>query len=58
VIGTFHHVSKDRLHRYCDEFSFRWNARDLKDDVATRLAVRGAEGKRLMYKPSDAKSAA
>lgn len=23
VYGTFHHVSKEHLHRYCDEFSFR-----------------------------------
>lgn len=51
VYGTFHHVSKKHLHRYCDEFSFRWNTRDLEDSAATKLAVRGAEGKRLMYKP-------
>ena len=27
VYGSFHHVSKRHLHRYCDEFSFRWNHR-------------------------------
>jgi transposase-like protein len=52
VIGTFHHVSKTHLHRYCDEFAFRWNTRDMKDSDATKFAVQGAEGKRLMYKPA------
>jgi hypothetical protein len=52
VIGTFHHVSKTHLHRYCDEFAFRWNTRDMKDSDATKFAVQGAEGKRLMYRPA------
>jgi len=36
-------------HRYCNEFSFRWNYR--KDDDATRTiaAIRAGDGKRLMY---------
>lgn len=25
IYGSFHHVSKEHLPRYCDEFSFRWN---------------------------------
>ena len=25
VHGTFHHVSRTHLGRYCDEFSFRWS---------------------------------
>jgi transposase-like protein len=25
VVGSFHHVSPQHLHRYCDEFSFRWD---------------------------------
>ena len=25
MYGAFHHVSKEHLHRYCDEFAFRWN---------------------------------
>jgi hypothetical protein len=24
ITGSFHSVSKTHLHRYCDEFSFRW----------------------------------
>ena len=50
VIGSFHHVSKKHLHRYCDEFSFRWNGRKLEDTTRRDEAVRGAEGKRLFYR--------
>ena len=48
--GTYHHVSQRHLHRYLDEFNFRYNAR--KEDDATRnfLAVKRSEGKRLLYK--------
>jgi transposase-like protein len=49
VYGTFHSVSKQHLHRYCDEFSFRWNQRDVTDGERTDAAIRGAEGKRLTY---------
>ena len=27
VMGSFHHISKQHLDRYCDEFSFRWDHR-------------------------------
>jgi transposase-like protein len=50
IHGSFHHVSKKHLHRYCDEFSFRWNGRKISDVERRNAAVRGAEGKRLMYK--------
>jgi len=50
IMGQFHHVSKKHLQRYCDEFSFRWNFKDLEDDARMMMAIRGAEGKRLMYK--------
>jgi transposase-like protein len=50
IHGTFHHVSKQHLHRYCDEFSFRWNGRKLQDTTRRDAAVCGAEGKRLMFK--------
>jgi transposase-like protein len=52
VHGIFHHVSKTHLHRYCDEFSFRWNYRKVDDGERMIEAVKGATGKRLMYKPS------
>jgi transposase-like protein len=47
VYGTFHSVSKQHLRRYCDEFSFRWNSRDVTDGERTDTAIRGGEGKRL-----------
>jgi transposase-like protein len=50
IHGTFHHVSKQHLHRYCNEFNFRWCGRKLEDVERRDAAVRGAEGKRLMYK--------
>jgi transposase-like protein len=50
VHGTFHHVSEKHLFRYCNEFSFRWGGRELTDTARRDLAVKGAEGKRLMYK--------
>ena len=50
LTGTYHHVSARHLHRYLDEFNFRYNAR--KEDDATRnfLAVKRIEGKRLQYR--------
>jgi len=43
-------VSKKHLHRYCDEFSFRLNGQTLQDAARRDAAVKGAEGKRLMFK--------
>ncbi len=50
VHGTFHHISKTHLHRYCDEFSFRWDERKVTDGERAVSAIKGAEGKRLSYK--------
>jgi|SRR6266852_737901 len=50
IIGAFHHVSKHHLHRYCDEFSFRWDHRKIDDGERTIEAVKKVEGKRLMYR--------
>lgn len=50
VHGAFHHVSKDHLHRYCDEFAFRWNYRTVSDGERVAAAVEGAYGKRLIYR--------
>lgn len=49
VNGTFHHVSKTHLSRYCDEFSFRWGQRRVTDGERAEAAILGAEGKRLVY---------
>jgi transposase-like protein len=50
ITGSFHHVSKQHLDRYCDEFSFRWNHRKATDGERTTEAIKGAEGKRLSYR--------
>jgi transposase-like protein len=50
IHGTFHHVSKKHLARYCDEFSFRWSQRKTTDGERTVAAIQGSEGKRLMYR--------
>jgi transposase-like protein len=50
VHGTFHHVSKKHLHRYCDEFSFRWEHRKATDGERTVRAIAKSSGKRLTYK--------
>jgi transposase-like protein len=55
VMGSFHHISKQHLDRYCDEFSFRWNHRKTTDSERTIEAIKGAEGKRLSYRDPVAK---
>jgi transposase-like protein len=50
ITGSFHSVSKAHLHRYCDEFSFRWNERKTTDSERTVKAIALSAGPRLMYK--------
>ena len=50
LIGIYHNVSRDYLHRYLWQFDFMWNNRRLNDGERTILGVKSAEGKRLMYK--------
>ena len=52
IIGTYHHVSKFHLHRYLSEFDFRFNNRKIEDGERTVQAIKGFEGKRLMYRDS------
>jgi hypothetical protein len=49
IIGTYHNVSKEYLHRYLWQFDFVWNTRKLNDGERTVQAIQAAEGKRLMY---------
>lgn len=49
IFGAYHHVSKEHLPRYCDEFSFRWNTRKLTDGARFVAALAATEGKRLTF---------
>jgi transposase-like protein len=48
--GIYHHVGRKHLHRYLSEFDFRYNARHTTDGDRAKEALKGFEGKRLMYK--------
>jgi transposase-like protein len=50
LTGTYHHVSPRHLHRYLDEFNFRYNGRSVDDAIRNHGAIRATEGKRLTYK--------
>lgn len=50
ITGSYHHVGKSHLHRYCDEFAFRYDRRKMSDLERSREMVLGAEGKRLKYR--------
>lgn len=50
ITGSFHHVSKQHLQKYVDEFSYRWDRRKISDGERTDDAIRASEGKRLMLK--------
>lgn len=52
VNGSFHHISREHLHRYLSEFDFRYNRRRMNDQERTIQAIRGFEGKRLTYRDS------
>jgi transposase-like protein len=52
IVGSFHHVSREHLGRYCDEVSFRWNRRAMDDTKRAAEAIKGGEGKRLTYRPA------
>jgi transposase-like protein len=53
VFGTFHSISEAHLHRYLAEFDFRANNRDIGDAERAEVLLRGAKGKRLMYRQPD-----
>lgn len=59
--GIYHHCGEAHLHRYLAEFDFRYNNRSrlgVEDTERAAAAMKGAEGKRLMYRqPSEAKDA-
>ncbi len=53
VYGSFHSISEAHMHRYLVEFDFRYSTRDLADVDRAAELLRGAKGKRLMYRQPD-----
>jgi hypothetical protein len=52
--GVYHHVGKHHLHRYLAEYDYRYNTRSklgVEDQERTVGIIKGAEGKRLSYRP-------
>ena len=57
--GVYQHCGEQHLHRYLAEFDFRYNRRialGVTDAERSKDIVRGAEGKRLMYRSPDGPS--
>lgn len=55
--GVYQHCSEKHLHRYLAEFDFRYNNRialGVGDVARTRSVIKGAIGKRLLYRDSSA----
>ncbi len=58
--GIYQHCSKQHLKRYLCEYDFRYNYREklgYNDMARTNMALKGIEGKRLMYRDSSATEA-
>ena len=56
IYGTHHALSEKQLHRYATEAEFEWNnriANGIDDTQRANNAIRGVEGKRLMYRQPD-----
>jgi transposase-like protein len=50
VAGAWHHVSREHLPKYADEFAFRWNTRNMTDSDRMKAAIGLTPGKRLTYR--------
>lgn len=49
IIGIYHFVSAKHLHRYCNEFGYRYNYKDSNGVEKFNSALLGADCKRLTY---------
>lgn len=49
IIGIYHQVSRKHLHRYCAEFAYRYNTRQIKDPQRFGLCLTSID-RRLTYK--------
>jgi hypothetical protein len=50
VYGSWHHVSREHLPKYANEFAFRWNTRAQTDGERMETAIGMVTGKRLTYR--------
>jgi hypothetical protein len=50
VHGAWHCVSREHLHRYANEFAFRWNTRTQTDGKRMETAIGMTAGSRLTYR--------
>jgi transposase-like protein len=50
IYGIYHHTSPKHLHRYCDEFAFRFNSRKIESGERFDFSLRNTENRRLTYK--------
>jgi transposase-like protein len=50
VYGSWHHVSREHLPKYANEFAFRWNTRGQTDGERMETAIGMTTGKRLTYR--------
>lgn len=49
IIGIYHHASKKHLLRYCDEFTYRANTRELGEGTRFDSVLNQSTGRRLRY---------
>jgi len=47
IIGAWHHISREHLPKYANEFAFRWNTRRETDGQRLRRFIEWIAGKRL-----------
>lgn len=52
MTGVYHFCGEQHLQRYLTEFSFRYTNRHVTDGERAAIALKGAEGKRLTYRPA------
>ena len=50
IIGAWHHISREHLPRYANEFAFRWNTRHDTDGQRLQRFIEWIAGKRLTYR--------
>jgi transposase-like protein len=53
MYGSFHSVSEAHLNRYLAEFDFKYNNRKVSDAERADILLKGAKGKRLLYRQPD-----